>query len=87
MLIGSLSLFFLRAQPFSCFQFPRWQAIVAVSLIGVWWAWTQVWPQRRLKYQSHRFGLLLFWFSHDLGSVWCDCWPTALVVAAWRSLG
>lgn len=35
MLIGSLSLFFLRAQPFSCFQFPRWQAIVAVSLIGV----------------------------------------------------
>jgi hypothetical protein len=31
----SLSLFFLRAQPFSCFQLPRWQAIVAVSLIGI----------------------------------------------------
>jgi hypothetical protein len=35
MLKTSLSLFFLQAQPFSCFEFPRWQAVVAVSLIGV----------------------------------------------------
>jgi len=35
MLKTSLALFFLRAQPFSCFEFPRWQAVVAVSLVGV----------------------------------------------------
>jgi hypothetical protein len=35
MLNTSLSLFFLRAQPFPRFDFPRWYAVLAVSLIGV----------------------------------------------------
>lgn len=35
MLTSAFSLFLLRALPFSCFDFPRWQAVLAVSLIGL----------------------------------------------------
>jgi len=31
----ALSLFLLRELPFSRFDFPRWQAVLAISLIGV----------------------------------------------------
>ena len=35
MLQHALSLFLLREPPFSRFDFPRWQAVLAVTLIGV----------------------------------------------------
>lgn len=35
MIQPALSLFVLRALPFSRFDFPRWQALLAVSIIGV----------------------------------------------------
>jgi len=31
----SLSLFILRELPFSRFDFPRWQSVLAISLIGL----------------------------------------------------
>lgn len=35
MIAASLSLFLLRELPFSRFDFPRWQAVLAITLIGV----------------------------------------------------
>jgi hypothetical protein len=35
MIPSALSLFLLRELPFSRFDFPRWQALVAITLIGV----------------------------------------------------
>lgn len=35
MLASALSLFLLRELPFSRFDFPRWQALLAVTLIGI----------------------------------------------------
>lgn len=35
MLKPAFQLFILRPQPFAAFDFPRWQAVLAVSLIGV----------------------------------------------------
>ncbi len=35
MIIKSYELFLLRELPFSRFDFPRWQAVLAVTLIGV----------------------------------------------------